>query len=269
MAATELSPVIRQTDTEGGPEPPNEGVVTGVRAYLLGPAEPVLWTLLGGTVLMLVVACANVAGLQVARATARAKALAIQLTLGARPGQLARHSALESLLVAVAALAGSTAFAWASVRLLLWLAPTEVSRIDSVTLLDPRMLVFGGAAALLTMLASGIWPALVVGRTDAMRVLAHGQMTTSRPRGRLIQRVVVTVQVALALTLLVGTSLFVRTVRGLDRTVLGFEPERLLAIEISPNTGDLDRWSAAYDAIGARVAAVPGVASVGGFTCVH
>ena len=266
MAAAELSPVIRATDTEGGPEPPAEAVVIAVRAYLLGPAEPVLWTLLGGTALMLLIACANVAGLQIARATARARALAIRLTLGARPVQLAWHSAIESLLVTTAALAGSIAFAWAAVRLLLWLSPADVLRMETVTLLDPRMLAFGTVAALLTTLGSGIWPALVVVRTDAMRVLAHGQMNTSRPRGRLVQRLVVTAQVALALTLLVGTALFVRTVRGLDRTILGFEPQRLLALEITPDTGDIDRWNAVYDAIQLRVAAVPGVTTVSGIS---
>lgn len=89
MAARELSGVIRTTDTRGGPEPPTDAVVTPVRSYLLGPAEPVLWTLLGGAALMLLVACANVAGLQlvgvrshdpIALLTSAAVAFAVGLT---------------------------------------------------------------------------------------------------------------------------------------------------------------------------------------------
>ena len=84
MAAGELSGVVRATDTQGGPEPPTNAVVTPIQSYLLGPAEPVLWTLLGGAALMLLVACANVAGLQVSRAARRERALAVRLALGAR-----------------------------------------------------------------------------------------------------------------------------------------------------------------------------------------
>ena len=151
----------------------------------------------------------------------------------------------------------------ASVRGLLLLAPADVPRLDTVSLLDVRVLAFAGAVAFLTVLVCGLWPAIVVGRLDALSVLAHGPATTGLPRGRFVQRLVVTSQVALALTLLVGTALFVRTVHGLDRTVLGFDPDRLLAVERDAGGDDLDRWNRTYAAIEARVAALPGVASVG------
>ena len=263
VAARELSGVIRTTDTGGGPEPPTHAVVTSVRSYLLGPAEPVLWTLLGGAALMLLVACANVAGLQVSRAARRERALAVRLALGARHGHLVRQSIAESVLITTAASGGAVAVCLASVRGLLLLAPADVPRLDTVNLLDVRVLAFAAAVAFLTVLVCGLWPALVVGRLDALSVLAHGPATTGLPRGRLVQRLVVTAQVALALTLLVGTALFVRTVFGLDRTVLGFEPDHLLAVEVAPAIEDLDRWNHTYAAIEARVAALPGVTSVG------
>jgi predicted permease len=262
-AAAGLSQIIRTTDTQGGPPPPTDGVVTGVRAFLLGPVEPVLWTLLGGTALMLLVACANVAGLHVARGSARARMLAIRLTLGARPGQLAWQSIAESLLLTLAAIVVSVAVAQGAVRVLVWLAPTEVLRIETVTLFDARVALFAAAAALLTAVASGLWPALVVGRTDALTALTHGRTASSQPAARRIQRLVVAGQVALALTLLVGTALFVRTIRGLDRTVLGFDPEGLLSVELTPNTSDLDAWNRTSTEIERRVAALPGIASVG------
>ncbi|MBK5296099.1 MAG: ABC transporter permease [Vicinamibacteria bacterium] len=263
MAARELSGVIRATDTRGGPEPPTDAVVTGMRSYLLGPAEPVLWTLLGGATLILLVACANVAGLQVSRAARRERALAVRIALGARHGQLVRQSLLESVLLTGAALAGAVAICLAAVRGLLLLAPANVPRLDTVSLIDVRVLSFAGAAAFVTVLLSGLWPAIVVSRLDALSALAHGPATTAQPRGRVVQRLVVTAQVALALTLLIGTALFVRTVRGLDRTVLGFEPERLLAVALSPEASDLDRWNSTYAEIEARVATLPSVTSVG------
>ncbi len=262
-ATTDLSQIIGTTDTQGGPPPPTDGVVNGVRAFLLGPVEPVLWTLLGGTALMLLVACANVAGLHAARGTARAKALAIRLTLGARPRQLAWQSIAESLLLTLGAVVVSIAVALAAVRLLVWLAPTEVARLDTVTLIDLRVLLFASAAAFVAALASGLWPAVIVSRTDALTTLTHGRTASSQPGARLIQRMVVAGQVALALTLLVGTALFVRTVRGLDRTVLGFDPERLLSVELTPGTSDLDAWNRTSIEIERRVAALPGIRSVG------
>ena len=263
MAARELSQVIRSTDTRGGPEPPTDAVVTGVRSYLLGPAEPVLWTLLGGAVLMLLVACANVAGLQVSRAARRERALAVRLALGARHGHLVRQSIAESVLITTAALGGAVAVYLISVRALLLLAPADVPRLNTVHLLDVRVLTFAAAVAFLTVLVCGLWPAIVVCRLDALSALAHGPATTGLPRGRFIQRLVVTAQVALALTLLVGTALFVRTVRGLDRTVLGFEPEHLLAVDVAPAGDDLDRWNRTFAAIETHVAALPGVTAVG------
>ena len=222
-----------------------------------------LWTLLGGAALMLLVACANVAGLQVSRAARRERALAIRIALGARHGHLVRQSVAESVLITMASLGGAAAVCLASVRGLLLLAPADVPRLDKVNLLDVRVLAFAGAGAFVTVLCCGLWPTIVVGRIDALSVLTHGRATTALPRGRLVQRLVVTAQVALALTLLVGTALFVRTVRGLDRTILGFDPEHLLALALTPEASDLDRWNSVYSTIEARVVGLPNVTAVG------
>ena len=176
-----MSGVVRATDTQGGPEPPTNAVVTPIQSYLLGPAEPVLWTLLGGAGLMLLVACANVAGLQVSRAARRERALAVRLALGARHGHLVRQSVAESALITVAALGGAVAVSLASVRGLLLLAPADVPRLDTVSLLDARVLAFAGAVAFLTVLVCGLWPAIVVGRLDALSVLAHGPRQRACP----------------------------------------------------------------------------------------
>ena len=89
-------------------------------------------------------------------------------------------------------------------------------------------------------------------------MLTHGR-DAGAGRGRLVQRTIVVSQLAIALTLLVGTGLFLRTVRGLDRTTLGFEPDRLYAFNLSPQAGDVSKWNAGYDAVMARVGALPEV----------
>jgi putative ABC transport system permease protein len=173
-ASIELSQVIRISDRAGGPEPPTDGVVTPVRAYLLGPAEPVLWALLAGSGLMLLVACANVAGLQVSRAARRQRALAIRLALGAHHMDLMRQTLIESLLLTTAAVVLATGVSSLVVQALLQLAPSEVARLDSVTLFDPWVASAGAGLALATLLLCGSWPAMVARRVDACRV-AHAR----------------------------------------------------------------------------------------------
>jgi putative ABC transport system permease protein len=260
-AAQELTQVSRSRDRQGGPEPPLQIVVQPIRDYLLGPAGPVLRVLLGGALLMLLIAAANVAGLQVSRASTHQRALAIRSALGASPGRLAAHVLAESAVLTALALAAALAVAWALLRLLLWLAPGNVPRLDDVSLLDPRVLAFGAAATFTTAVVCAMWPVLVARRIDASSVLAHGPSVASDVRGRRIQRTIVVAQVGTAVALLFGTTLFLRTVRGLDTTVLGFDPDRLLAVEVGTQTEDVVRWNAFTDRLLARVRTIPGVAS--------
>jgi putative ABC transport system permease protein len=262
-AAAELTDVMRSADRAGGPAPADRLVVTPIAAYLLGPAGPVLRTLTAGAVLMLLIACANVAGLQVTRAARRERALAIRAALGASSTRLALQVACESLLVTAAALAGAAGVAWLMVRGLVALAPTGVPRLDDVSLLDWRVAVFGAGVTSLTVGLCALWPILVARRVDPATVLAASSPRSTDPRGRRLQRGIVVGQIAVALTLLVGTALFVRTIRSLERTVLGFEPANLLAFTVSPPQGDRDRWNAVYDAVLPRVAASPHVRGAG------
>ena len=260
-ATQELTQVSRSRDLEGGPEAPQSIVLQPIRDYLLGPAGPVLRTLLAGALLMLLIACANVAGLRVSRAAQHQRALAIRAALGASPRRLAAQVLCESVLLTLAALGAAVAVAWGTLTVLLALAPGNVPRLDDVSLLDWRVLAFGALGAFVTATLCALWPVLVARRVDAVAVLAHGASVASNPRGRRVQRAVVVAQVAVALTLLFGTALFLRTVRGLDRTVLGFEPERLMSILVVPPTGDVVKWNAFYEALIARVEALPNVTS--------
>ena len=260
-ATQELTQVSRSRDLEGGPEAPLSIVLQPIRDYLLGPAGPVLRTLLAGALLMLLIACANVAGLQVSRASRHQRALAIRAALGASPLRLAGQVLVDSAVVTALSLTAALAVAWGMLRLLLWLAPGDVPRLGDVALLDVRVLAFGAAATFATAVLCALWPILVARRVDVLSVLAHGASVASDPRGRRVQRAVVVAQVATAVALLFGTALFLRTVRGLDATVLGFDPEQLLSFSGGPDTEDVERWNAFMDRLIARVETLPNVRS--------
>jgi len=262
-AARDLQQVMRTIDSRGGPEPPQSVVVTPIADYLLGPAGPVLRTLLAGAALMLLIACVTVAGLQVTRALRGRKAQAIRVALGASTGRLASEVLIETVVTTAIALAGALAVAYWLERGLIWLAPSDVPRLDSVSLADANVLFFAGAMAFVTIGLCALWPALAARQIDVSSALTHGR-EFSHPHGRRTQRALVVTQIALALTLLAGTTLFYRTVRGLDRTTLGFEPDNLAAITVTPLTSDVDRWNAFYDMLMARVDALPHVLSASG-----
>ena len=260
-ATQELTQVSRSRDREGGPEPPLQIVLQPIREYVLGPAGPVLRTLLGGALLMLLIAAANVAGLQVSRASRQQRSLAIRSALGASPWRLAGHVLAESVVLTAVALTAAVAAAWGLLRLLVWLAPGDVPRLGDVALLDLRVLAFGAAATFATATICALWPVVVARRVDVLGVLTHGPSVASDPVGRRVQRAVVVGQVATAIALLFGTALFLQTIRSLDATVLGFDPERLLSFDVGAPTEDVVRWNAFTDRLLVRVRAIPGVQS--------
>ena len=190
-AEADLTRTIRTTDPKGGPEPASNGVVTPIASYLLGPARPVLWTLLGGAALMLLIVCANVAGLQVSRATSRQRVLAIRAALGASTTRLVRQTLIESVLLTSIAGVGALCVALATARILIAMAPEGVPRLDTVALLDLRVLAFGAGVTFATILLSALWPARVAARLDTVRILAHGARLASDAGGRRVQRAVV------------------------------------------------------------------------------
>lgn len=251
-ATQELTQIMRSAD-RGGVETAEAVMLTPIARYLLGPAEPVLWTLLAGAVLMLVIACANVAGLQVSRAARRGRALSIRVALGASDRDLIACSVAETVILTGAALVGALAVALVALRGLLSMAPAGVPRLDAVRLFSVPVLAWCLAVTLGTLVLCGVWPALRARRVDAMRVLAHGTAFTIDRRGRRVQRAIVIGQISIAVMLLTGVGLFVRTVRGLDRAVLGFDPHHLVVANVTPATDNLSRWNTFYDTLLARL----------------
>ena len=261
-AGDDVTRAMRTSNLGDGIEGPERVVVTPLADYLLGPADPVLRTVFAGAVLMLLIACANVAGLQVSRAARRQHAIAIQAAIGASRRQLALPVLAESALITVAALVAAALIGWLGLRGLIALAPAGVFRLDQSTLLDGRVLAFGTVVTFATVALCAWWPVRVTRRADAVTALGRGGPRTTD--GRRIQRAIVVGQLAVALTLLAGTGLFLRTVRGLDATVLGFDPDRLLAFTLTPPGDDPVRWQAVYDGVTRRLAGTPEVRSAAG-----
>lgn len=261
LAGQELDAIIRQAEVASPAGTPSDAVVTALDDYLVGPAKPVLWLMLAGAALMVLLASGSVAGLHLFRAARQDRALAIQMALGASRGRLIRRSLTESALLAGVGAAGAVAIAWAVTRLLTSAAPLDVPRLDTVGMDARPVLMAVVALALLSGLLSGAWPAVFITRVDAGPALTSGTRTAMHPRERLLQRLVVGWQVAIAVVVLTGAGLFLRSVQQLDRTALGFDPEGLLAMEVEPSRQDQDQWDQLYDALLARVSAMPHVTS--------
>jgi predicted permease len=229
--------------------------------------EEPLFLLMGVVGLVLLIACANVANLLLARATARSKEVGVRLALGAGRPRLVRQLLTESLLLAgFGGLCGMMIAPWAThflVRMVYSTAETIPLDIDP----DARVLGFTLAVSVLTGLLFGLTPALRATRLDlapTLKVNSRGTVGESS-RFTLSKGLVVT-QVALSLVLLVGAGLFVGSLRNLRSLNLGFRPDRLLLVAIDPRGAGYsqekpEQLSGLYRKILDRVRAVPGVES--------
>jgi putative ABC transport system permease protein len=241
-------------------------MVVGVREEMVSGVRPALLVLFGAVTLVLLVACADVANLLLVRATARSRELMVRAALGASRWRVARLLLAEALLLAVAGGALGLVLAGWGIDLLKAAAPANLPRLDDVGM-NAGVLAFTVATALLTALVFGVAPALHAARLDlaaGMREGTRGAGTGAR-RQRLRSGLVVA-QVALALVLLVGAGLLLRSFAGLRRVDPGFDPERLLTLRVEPPAARYDtpeKLVALYRAIEDAVAALPAVERVG------
>ncbi len=242
--------------------PADRGVSRLRNAYSLP-----LFILMSAAGLVLLIACANIANLLLARAAGRRKEIAVRMSVGAARGRLVRQLLTESALLAVAGGAGGVAIAFWGRRLLLGLAAIDASTLALDTGLDLRMLAFAGGASLCTALLFGVVPALQATRLDVGEHLKAGRGTlqgTGEGRSRLpVGKVLVVAQVSLSLLLLIGAGLFLRSLDNLNRVQPGFARDHLLLVRINPRLlGRSDAQLAnLYQRLLDRVGALPGVRS--------
>ena len=236
---------------------------------LVGNLRPTLLVLLGAVGFVLLIACANVANLTLARAAGRHRELAVRAALGARRGRIVRQLLTESLLLAIAGGLLGLLFALLGVKLLSAFVPENVPRFGE-TSIDLTVLGFTLGASLLTGLLFGIAPALQSSKLDLNEALKEGGRTGTDGHGRRrVRSALVISEVALSLILLVGAGLLMKSFMKLSNTDPGFNSEHTLTGSISLVTLRYDTKEKIvdfYHRLIERVRVLPGVKSVGAVT---
>jgi putative ABC transport system permease protein len=233
---------------------------------LRGLHDP-LYILLGLSGLVLLLACANLANLLLARASARQREMALRLTLGASRARLMRQVLAECLLLAVFGTAAGVCLAQILSRAVIWLLSSSQDNIFLEITLDWRVLGFAAGLAVLTCILFGLTPALQASHTDPGAAMkASGRGVTSGRHHFALRRILVVSQVALSLVLLVGALLFARSFRNLMTTDVGFDQEHIVVagFDFSPLHIPMERRAAFKRELHDRLRALPGVQSVAG-----
>jgi putative ABC transport system permease protein len=245
--------------------PALEVIVDGARSTLL---------LLGGAVaLVLLIACANAAGLLLVRATRRERAIAIRAALGAGRGRIVRQLLAESLLLSVAGGALGLVAGVVGVRVLLAIDTGGLPRLgDAAKLvgLDWRVALFAFGLSLTTGLVFGLAPALTAARVDLNGVINRASRAGGM-RGTRLRRGLVTAEVGLAVVLVIGAALLIRTIVALGAVDLGFSTQRLVAMRTSltdPRFESTATAAALFDAVLERVRSLPDVEAAAASCCV-
>jgi putative ABC transport system permease protein len=225
-----------------------------------------LLLLLGMTMLVLLIACANVANLQLARAAARTREVAVRLALGASRWQMVRQGLLESCVIAVAGgVLGLVVAHWTIRGILASLPERQASSGVISPDLDPRILLFCLALSIVTGILFGLYPAIQASRNDVVGALKDqsGQSTGGRTSG-FFRKSLVTMQMAISLLLLISAALFAKTLVNLNKVDLGIQTENLITFSVNPrlNRYTSERTAQFYQQLTDRLSAVPGVTLV-------
>ena len=236
---------------------------TGV-SYLRGSYSQPLWILLGVAGVVLLIACANLASLMLARATARSREIAIRLAIGASRMRIVRQMLAESLLIAASGAVLGLFLARALSRFLVAFISTDADRLFFDLGSDWRVLMFTSAVAALACILFGLTPAIRATRDSAAVAVKSGRgLTDSRERFGL-RRLLVAIQVALSLVLLVGGFLFVRTVRNLANVNPGFRTSDVLIADFDARAAHVPpAMQPQFERdLREHIAAIPGIESV-------
>ncbi|HTE47370.1 MAG TPA: ABC transporter permease, partial [Gemmatimonadaceae bacterium] len=240
--------------------------VVPIEEQIIGPVRPVLLVVFGAVVLVLLIACANVTGLLLVRGEARRRELAVRAALGAGTTRLARLLITESAVLAAFGCAAGIALAWGSVRLLRSHAPAGLPRLTETTV-DWSVLVFALVTAALTALLTGMLPLAHAKRLALAGELREGGRGATSGRARLRWRqALVATEIALAVVLVAGAGLMIRTVQSLLTIDPGFRANGVLTMRISTPAlwyPDSVRVASFWNDLGRRVSSVPGVSHVG------
>jgi putative ABC transport system permease protein len=203
-----------------------------IRDYLFGDVRTPLMVLFGAVGFVLLIACANVAGLILARGAQRQREYALRGALGAGNGRLFAHVTLESLVLAMGGCILGIGLTWAGVRLVQSLGPDHLPRIDEMGV-DGMVLAFAVACAGLSALIAGLAPSLRLSRPDLRGTLSdEARGSVGSRKGRSLRGYLVVSEVALAMVLLIGAGLLFKSFAVLLDEELGFDPENRVALQV-------------------------------------
>ena len=238
--------------------------VVPIRAAVAGDARPRILVAMGAAAFVLLIACANIAGILVSRAIARRHELAVRVALGAGRRRLIRQFLAEGLLLATLGGALGLLVAQFGIVLLRRIAETTLPA-GTVIALEPRVAVFAAASAIAAAMASTLFPALGTTRTIGNALRRDGGRSSLSRANRRLRLGLVAAQLGVSVVLLVGAGLLVRTLHRLAALDLGYSTEYALTFRpqfLRPKSNA--EQDAYYAALYAQLAAIPGVISVGG-----
>jgi putative ABC transport system permease protein len=236
---------------------------------MLGYYRPALFVLLGAVALVLITACLNVASLMLARVTTRAREMAVRAALGASRTRLIRQMLVESLLLAAGGTVAGVAGAFLLLELAIAWMPLSLPRLQDTTI-DLRVLMFAIGTACGTALVFGLLPALVVSRSDARDALRQGARSTAGARSRGWNRLLVVAEVALACSVLVASSLLVRSVARMIHAPIGVTSSNVVVARMQLTGGaSYKTWDDVqqfYTTLLDAIRAQPGIEAAGAAT---
>ena len=240
-------------------------LVSTVHNYLYGDVGEQLLLILGAAALVLLIACGNVAGLQIARAASRDTELTVRTALGASRRALVRLLFSESLLLAVAGGVVGALLAVLGLDALRSLLPPTIPRLDAVRI-DGGALLFATFASVLAAVAFGMLPAFLASRTNLASGLKEGGYGTRAPGRERVRDAFIVAQIALGLVLVNGAALLVRSYTDLRSVEQGFDPSGVVTMQLNASGDrypDVSSRLVFYQEVAERVEALPGVSSVG------
>ena len=237
----------------------NGATVRPLFETLVGTARPMLYVLLGAVTTMLLIACVNLANLMLARAAGRTQEMAVRRSLGAARWRIARQMLTESVLLAIAGGIAGVALAYAGFGAIVALLPANQPRIHIITI-DWRVLLAAALASIGTGVLFGLMPAIQAATGQSMTLLRSARVTGSGHAGTGTRRTLLLAEVALALVLVTGAGLMLRTMGNLAAIDTGFTREQLVTAQFNlPVRYDQAKRQLFLDQALDRLRAIPGV----------